>query len=80
MKEGHFFDKPQNVKRFLMGFYISLVLLIVADFFVPKHADFPWESFPSFYATYGFVACVGLVLVAKYVLRPLVKRDENYYD
>ena len=25
-------------------------------------------------------ACVLLVLVAKYVLRPLVMRDEDYYD
>ena len=80
MKEGHFFDKPQNVKKVLMGFYIFLVLLIVVDLFIPKHPDFSWEAFPSFYATYGFVACVGLVLFAKYVLRTLVKRGEDYYD
>jgi len=40
----------------------------------------PWEAWPGFYAVFGFVACVILVLVAKYVLRPLVKRDEKYYD
>ena len=34
----------------------------------------------QFYAVYGFVACVLLVLVAKYILRPLVKRGEDYYD
>ena len=80
MKDDHFFDKPQNVKKFLRGFYILLALLIVADLFIPKHPDFSWEAFPSFYATYGFVACVGLVLFAKYVLRTLVKRGENHYD
>lgn len=81
MKEdGHFFDKPQNVKRFLTGFYIFLILLIAVDLFIPKHPDFSWEAYPSFYAAYGFVACVGLVLLAKYVLRTLVERGEDYYD
>lgn len=80
MKDDHFFDKPQNVKRFLMGFYIFLVLLIVVNLILPKHPFFPWEGYPSFYATYGFVACVGLVLVARFILRTIVKRKEDYYD
>ena len=80
MKQGHFFDKPENVKRVLMGFYIFLVLLIVVDFFLPKHPFFPWEGYPSFYGAFGFVACVGLVLGAKYILRKIVKRKEDYYD
>ncbi len=80
MKEGHFFDKPQNVKRFLMGFYIFLVLLIIADLFIPKHPDFSWETFPSFYSAYGFVAYTGIVLVSNYILRKIVKRKEGYYD
>ncbi len=80
MKNGHFFDKPKNVKKFLGVFYVSLLLLIVIDLFIPKHPSFPWERFPSFYGVYGFVACTTLVLVAKYVLRRLVKRGEDYYD
>lgn len=80
MKEQHLFDDPQNVKRFLMGFYIFLVLLVVVDLILTKQPLFPWEGYPSFYATYGFVACVGLVLVAKYILRKMVKRKEDYYD
>jgi len=80
MKQGHFFDKPENVKRVLMGFYLFLILLVVVDLFLSKHLFFPWEGYPSFYATYGFVACVGLVLVARFILRPMVKRKEGYYD
>ncbi len=41
---------------------------------------FPWEEWPQFYAIFGFVACVVLVLIAKYILRPLVMREEDYYD
>jgi NADH:ubiquinone oxidoreductase subunit 3 (subunit A) len=84
MEKEHFFDKPKNVKRFLMGFYISLVLLIVVDLFLTllhlKHPDFSWEKFPSFYGAFGFIACVLLVLAAKHILRKCVKREEDYYD
>ena len=80
MEKQYLFDKPGKVKRFLRIFYIFLVLLVVADLFIPKHPSFAWETFPSFYAAFGFVACVLLVLAAKYILRPLVRRRENYYE
>ena len=56
------------------------MVLLGIDFFVHKHTFFPWEEWPEFYAIFGFVACVVLVLTAKYILRPLVKRDEEYYE
>lgn len=74
------FDKPQNVKRLLYGFYACVVLLVSVDLFYHKHTIFPWEGYFGFYAVFGFVACVILVIVAKYVLRPLVMRKEDYYD
>ena len=43
-KELKIFDRPQNVKKFLGAFYISLVVLLIVDFFVHKHAEFPWEG------------------------------------
>jgi hypothetical protein len=78
-KELKIFDKPKNVKRFLTGFYISLVVLLIVDFFINKHGDFPWEHIPDFFAVYGFISCVGLIFIAK-ALRLIVKKDENYYD
>lgn len=74
------FDKPQNVKRLLYVFYTCVGLLLVVDIFYHKHAIFAWEGYFAFYSVYGFVACVILVIVAKYVLRPLVMRKEDYYD
>tara|TARA_B100002003_G_C13661763_1_gene335842 strand:+ start:100 stop:363 length:264 start_codon:yes stop_codon:yes gene_type:complete len=84
MKEKHFFDKPQNVKRFLMGFYIYLGLLIVADLLITllhlKHESFfSWDGYPFFYAAYGFIAYVIIVFGSNHILRKLLKRKEDYY-
>lgn len=78
-KELKIFDKPENVKRFLSGFYVSLMVLLIIDFFIHKHVEFPWEGFPDFFAAYGFISCVLLIFIAK-VLRIFIKRDEDYYD
>ncbi|MBW2608397.1 MAG: hypothetical protein JRD05_12270 [Deltaproteobacteria bacterium] len=79
MKELKIFDKPKNVQRLLFIFYGSLVVLLIVDFFIHKHADFPWEAATNFFAVYGFVSCVALIFIAK-ILRKIVKRKENYYD
>ena len=48
-RELKIFDNPKNVKRLLTIFYISLVVLLVVDFFIHKHADFSWEEAPNFF-------------------------------
>jgi membrane protein YdbS with pleckstrin-like domain len=75
----HLFDKPENVRRLLRILYLACALLLAADLFVHRHVDHPWESLWGFYAFFGFVACVLLVLLAKQ-LRKLLKRREDYYD
>jgi hypothetical protein len=79
-EKQYLFDKPANIKRLFTVYYPFLVLLLVLDLLLAKHVNFPWENWPQFYAVYGFVACVALVLTAKYILRPLVMRKEEYYD
>lgn len=78
-KELTLFDNPRNVKRFLLAFYGCLALLLLVDPFIHKHGDFEWENMPAFFAAYGFISCVLLILIAR-ILRRWVKRDENYYD
>ncbi len=79
------FDRKENVKKVLVGLYIGCGLLLLIDLTFrivgfDKHPYFKWEQWPGFYAVYGFVACVLLVLVSKYILRPLVMRGEDYYE
>ncbi len=75
----HLFDRPENVDRLLKGFYVICILLALADFVVHRHIGFDWEKIPAFYAIYGFVACVLLVLIAKQ-MRKILMRKEDYYD
>ena len=78
-KELTFLDSERTRSQLRKYFYIALAILLVLDFFIPKHGHFAWENAPSFYAAYGFIACVSLIFVAK-LLRLLVKRKEDYYD
>ena len=75
----HIFDKPKNVRRVLWALVAICIVTIGADFVYHRHIVHPWEGVWGFYAIYGFVACVVLVLVAK-ELRKLLMRAENYYD
>ena len=78
-KKEYFFDKPKNVKHVLRGFYVICIILVIADFVVHRHISLSWEKIPAFYAIYGFVACVVLVIIAK-AMRKVVMRKEDYYD
>ena len=77
----HDFTGPLSppVKRFIRGFFVVAALLFLADFVVHRHTYHEAEKIPGFYAIYGFVGCVILVLVAK-EMRRVVMRDEDYYD
>lgn len=79
-EKKHLWDEKKNIVTLLKVFFCTCVFLFSLDFIVPKKTHMPWEEWPGFYAIYGLVACVILVLVSKYVLRPLAERKENYYD
>lgn len=75
----HLFDNPRNVDRLLKGFYVICIMLVIADFIIHRHMTMGWEKIPAFYAIYGFIACVVLVVIAKW-MRKVIMRKENYYD
>jgi hypothetical protein len=78
-REITLFDSRQNRARVRKIFYVLLLILLIVDYFIPKHGHYPWEEAYAFFAVYGFIACVSLIFLAK-GLRWLVKRSEDYYD
>jgi hypothetical protein len=78
-EEPGFFDKKHNVDMMLRVFYVICGFLVLMDFIVHRHIYVEFEELPTFYALYGFVACVVLVVLAKQ-LRVLLMRTEDYYQ
>ena len=78
-QKTYLFDNPRNVRRVVHGLVGVCVILAGLDLVLHRHITHPWEAMIGFYAFYGFVACVLLVLLAK-ELRKVLIRKENYYD
>ena len=75
----YLFDNPRNVKFVVRALVGLCIVLVGLDFIVHRHISHPVEEAFGFYAIYGFVGCVILVLIAK-VMRKVLMRGEDYYD
>ena len=78
-EELHWSDNKRNIKRIIYALYVICAALFLAEFFYHKHTVFSFDSWFGFYAIYGFIICVGLVIGAK-VIRVVLMRREDYYD
>lgn len=74
-----FRDRLQLVIRIS---YVLLALLVVWDvLFVSKeHAHTAVEHLPGFWAVFGFVACVLIIIVSKWYGHLGIMTREDYYD
>lgn len=80
MKDDHrWLDEPRNVDRVVRGLYILCALMFLADLLYAKHPFFDFENLFGFYALFGFIGSVTLVLAAKQLRRVLMRR-EDYYE
>jgi len=73
------FDSPESRKRVRQVLYGLCIVSVIAEIFVKRYVHHPLEAVPGFYAIYGFIACVILVLAATQ-MRKVVMRGEDYYD
>ena len=45
--------------------YAMLILIIVIDFFIPRHEiHFIGDTIPGFWSFFGFVACILIILIS----------------
>lgn len=75
----HWLYRPENRRPIWIAFAIVLAVTVAAGFLVDMHPHFAFESWPAFFAIYGFLACVVLVFGAK-LLGLILKRPDTYYD
>ena len=71
--------RPGTIRLLWVIFLLVLVLTAFASLFTQVHARFGLDGSFAFYAWYGFLTCIGMVLVAK-LLGRLLHRKDNYYD
>lgn len=76
---GGGFDSKRAGDRAIQILVTVCMLLVAGDFFYDKHGHYAAEEWLGFYALYGALSIVGIVLLAR-VLRRIVMRDEDYYD
>ena len=61
--------------------YAALILIILIDFFIPRHKiHFFGDGIPGFWSLFGFVACILIILISKWIGHLGIMQDENYYN
>ncbi|MEC7875783.1 MAG: hypothetical protein VYC15_03160 [Pseudomonadota bacterium] len=78
MKKNWFYKKD-TIKKFRIFSLAVLGLVVLTESFTVLHPHFVIERIFGFYAIFGFLSCVGLIIFAK-CLGFLSKRKEDYYD
>jgi len=71
--------RKENIRTLWIIFIAILLMTVTAGFFVHQHESFGIEDSFGFFAWYGFITCVGMVVFAK-LLGVFLKRPESYYD
>lgn len=68
----------------LISLPILLVLSLLFDFVFKiggeSHGEMWWVNFHLFYVALGFIGCVGMVYIAKWIAHHWLGRREDYYD
>ncbi|MDO8539218.1 MAG: hypothetical protein Q7S40_02160 [Opitutaceae bacterium] len=85
MKLVRFIDFFRDrLKLVIRGCYVVLALLVLIDalpFLVDKqHAHTSAEKFPFFWAAFGFLGCVLIILASKAFGKAGIMKREDYYD
>ena len=70
--------RAKTVKKLAYGI---LVLLILVDFIIPRHEiHFFGDKIPGFWSLFGFISCVLIIVVSKWIGHHWLVRNEDYYD
>jgi hypothetical protein len=78
-REQHWLERPRTIYWLWRGGFAVLALTVLADLFYEPHPYFVVDGLFGFFAAYGFLTCVAMVLFAK-LLAVFLKRADTYYD
>jgi len=70
-------------RTWLLVSLAMFVILVLLDLFLVSghiHVEFPWSHFAGFFALFGFLGCLLIIVVAKLLGHYWLQREEDYYD
>ncbi len=70
------------MKRIWVIILTALILSVVLDFSLLNggHGDFAWSKIVGFFAFFGLIGCVALIMISKWLGHYWLQRKEDYYD
>lgn len=78
-EELHWLVRPGTIRLLWWIFGAVLALTVIAQLFVEVHDYFSVDGWFGFYALFGFLSCLAMVVFAK-LLGYVLKRPDTYYD
>lgn len=79
MNDDHWLTRPSTIKLLWMAFIFVLALTVLASNWMTEEPHFEIEGLFAFNASFGFLVCAAMILVAK-ALGVLLKRRDTYYE
>jgi hypothetical protein len=69
--------------RWLAVFTVAVAFFVASDYLLyggKGHGEFWWSHLWGFFAVFGFLSCVAIILVSKALGHYWLQRPEDYYD
>jgi len=70
-----------NWKTWRIIFFVVLAVMVVLNFFVYSHHGHFWhlDEKPGFFAGFGLMVGLAMVIIMKKIIQPFIARKEDYY-
>jgi len=59
---------------------LTFITLILEFTVLADYDSHWWDSIPAFYVLWGFISCILIIYVSKWLGKLFLFRDESYYD
>lgn len=80
---GKFLDRMRkgNIGTWKFGLFAFLGAALAVNFFIhPRHPEYSLDNYPGYWALFGLLVAVAMILVMKKIVYPLLKRPEDKDD
>ena len=74
----HWLVRPRTITGLWIAFIVILALTVLGDFVFPPKGKFGVDGTIGFYAWFGLVSCVALIIGPR-LLGMILKRPDDYY-